>query len=363
MRSRRRTGRPADFSDEVRQRRRQQQAAFHSIDTHGDSTPARGTRSSGERTENSSWRERSKTHQGTASSSERRPRRTSSHEGSAQRVHQTHETPNPAFSEREESSVTTSKVLPKKRTRTGELVEQKEGLRLNKFLADAGIASRRGSDELIEAGLVKVNGSVVHEKGTRVQASDLVTVKGEPVSYLKHLSYLVLNKPKDYITTTNDEKGRKTVMDLVPLKQRLYPVGRLDRNTTGTLLITNDGELATRLMHPSHEIEREYVVGLDKRLSPEHAKKIVAGVELEDGTTGPAEIFVNPEDKTELRIVLKEGRNREVRRIFEHFHYDVKRLHRVRYAMISVAGLSRGEYRHLTRDEIRELRRMVGLDD
>lgn len=247
-------------------------------------------------------------------------------------------------------------------TKPGAEVQQGESLRLNKFLADAGIASRRGADELIDAGVVKVNGKVITEQGTKVHPGDLVTVKGEPVSYMKHLTYLVLNKPKDYITTTNDEKGRKTVMDLIPLRQRLYPVGRLDRNTTGTLIVTNDGELATRLMHPSHEIEREYVVGLDKRLMPEHARLIVQGVQLEDGMTGPCELFINPDDRSEVRIILKEGRNREVRRIFEHFHYEVKRLHRMRYANISVSGLSRAEYRHLTRDEVHQLRRLVGLD-
>ena len=243
-----------------------------------------------------------------------------------------------------------------------ERIEQSSELRLNKFLADAGIASRRTADELIDNGVVKVNGKVVREKGTRVHPSDLVTVNGEPVSYLKHLTYLVLNKPKDYITTTSDEKGRKTVMDLIPLTQRLYPVGRLDRNTTGTLIISNDGELATRLMHPKYEIEREYVVGLDKRLNAEHAKTIAQGVALEDGMTGPAELFINPDDRTEVRIVLREGRNREVRRLFEHFGYEVIRLHRARYATIMVTGLSRGEYRHLTRDEVRTLRRAVGLE-
>ena len=245
----------------------------------------------------------------------------------------------------------------------GAEVEHTSDLRLNKFLADAGIASRRSADELIEAGVVKVNGVVVTERGTKVHPADLVTVRGEPVSYVKHLTYLVLNKPKDYITTTSDEKGRKTVMDLIPLKQRLYPVGRLDRNTTGALIITNDGELATRLMHPKYEIEREYVVGIDKKLSSEHAKTMANGVQLEDGTTGPAEILINPDDKTEVRIILCEGKNREVRRLFEHFGYEVLRLHRVRYAHVTVSGLSRGEYRHLSRDEVRALRRRVKIDD
>ncbi|MFM2132986.1 MAG: hypothetical protein RL156_267, partial [Bacteroidota bacterium] len=219
-------------------------------------------------------------------------------------------------------------------SQAGAEVSHTSDLRLNKFLADAGIASRRAADELIDAGVVKVNGRVVTEQGTKVHPADLVTVRGEPVSYIKHLTYLVLNKPKDYITTTSDEKGRKTVMDLIPLKQRLYPVGRLDRNTTGALIITNDGELATRLMHPKYEIEREYVVGLDKRLTTEHAKSVANGVTLDDGTTGPAEVLINPEDRTEVRIILREGKNREVRRIFEHFGYEVVRLHRVRYAHV-----------------------------
>ncbi|MFN5866617.1 MAG: pseudouridine synthase, partial [Candidatus Kapaibacterium sp.] len=247
-------------------------------------------------------------------------------------------------------------------SQAGAEVSHTSDLRLNKFLADAGIASRRAADELIDAGVVKVNGRVVTEQGTKVHPADLVTVRGEPVSYIKHLTYLVLNKPKDYITTTSDEKGRKTVMDLIPLKQRLYPVGRLDRNTTGALIITNDGELATRLMHPKYEIEREYVVGLDKRLTTEHAKSVANGVTLDDGTTGPAEVLINPEDRTEVRIILREGKNREVRRIFEHFGYEVVRLHRVRYAHVTVSGLSRGEYRHLSRDEVRALRKRVGVE-
>lgn len=241
-------------------------------------------------------------------------------------------------------------------------LRQETPLRLNKFLADAGIASRRAADELIASGMVKVNGKVVKELGIKIHPADLVTVKGEPVSYIKHLTYIVLNKPKDYITTTSDEKGRKTVMDLIPLKQRLYPVGRLDRNTTGALIITNDGDLATRLMHPKYGVEREYVVGLDKKLKGEHAQNIANGVELEDGMTGQTELWINPSDNSEVRIMLKEGKNREVRRIFEHFGYEVKRLHRVRYALITVTGMARGEYRHLTRDEVRALKKLVGLE-
>jgi len=234
-------------------------------------------------------------------------------------------------------------------------------IRLNKFLANAGIASRRKADELIARGVVKVNGRVVTELGTKIHPSDLVTVDGKPVSPYKHLTYIVLNKPKDYITTMRDEYGRKTVLDLVPLKTRIYPVGRLDRNTTGVLLMTNDGELATRLMHPRYGVEREYIVGLDKPLASHHAEHIAKGVELDGEITGPAEVIISPHDERQVCIIVREGKNREVRRLFEHFGYEVVKLHRRRYGVITVQGLARGEYRHLTRQEVHALRRLVGL--
>lgn len=240
-------------------------------------------------------------------------------------------------------------------------IPEDQRIRLNKFLADAGIASRRKADELIAAGMVKVNGRVVTELGTKVHPGDLVTVGGKPVSPYKHLTYIVLNKPKDYITTTSDEHGRKTVLDLVPIKTRIYPVGRLDRNTTGVLLLTNDGELAARLAHPRYSVEREYLVGLDKPLAPQHAKSIASGVDLDGETTGPAEVIVSPNDERQVCIILREGKNREVRRLFEHFGYEVLKLHRRRYGTITVKGMARGVYRHLTRQEVIALRRLVGL--
>lgn len=239
---------------------------------------------------------------------------------------------------------------------------QTQHIRLNKFLADAGIASRRKADELIASGAVKVNGRVVTELGTKVHPGDLVTVHGKPVSPYKHLTYVVLNKPKDYITTTSDERGRKTVLDLVPLKTRIYPVGRLDRNTTGVLLLTNDGELAARLMHPRYGVEREYIAGLDKPLKAEHAAAIAEGIVLDGEKTGPAEVIISPTDPRQVCIILREGKNREVRRLFEHFGYEVRRLHRSRYGIITPRGLARGEYRHLTRQEVIALRRLVGLE-
>ena len=190
----------------------------------------------------------------------------------------------------------------------------------------------------------------------------MVTVNGEPITRYKHLTYIVLNKPKDVISTSSDEKGRATVFDVVRLKTRLFTVGRLDRNTTGILLLTNDGELANRLMHPRYGILRVYKAVLDKPLRPDQARTIAAGVELEDGPTQPCDVTIDPSDKTNVMIGIREGRNREVRRIFEHFGFDVKRLDRKEYANMSTRGLKRGEYRHLTRDEVFELKRLVKLD-
>jgi pseudouridine synthase len=239
-------------------------------------------------------------------------------------------------------------------------------LRLNKFIADAGICSRRQADEHIERGVVKVNGVVVTEQGTKVHLSDLVTVKGEPVNAEKHLTYIVLNKPKDYITTTSDEKGRKTVMDLVPIHERIYPIGRLDRHTTGVLLLTNDGDLAHRLMHPSYNVSRMYTAYLDKRLSLGDAHRVAKGVEItpEDGekyVSGECNVAIDPADSHSVLIELAEGKNREVRRIFETIGYEVERLDRKEYAGVTARGLRRGEYRHLTKIEVRTLERLVGL--
>lgn len=241
------------------------------------------------------------------------------------------------------------------------LVPTDQSIRLNKFIADAGIASRRKADEIITSGVVKVNGIVVTDLSTKVIKSDFVTVNGDPIAFEKNLIYIVLNKPKDTITTTKDEKGRKTVLDIVRKHTRVYPVGRLDRNTTGAILITNDGELANRLTHPKYEIIREYNATLDKELKMEDARQIANGVELEDGTTGTCNLFVFPEDKTKVKLHIFEGKNREVRRIFEHFGYEVKKLDRKMFAGISTKGLNRSAYRHLEREEVRMLKKLVGL--
>ena len=235
-------------------------------------------------------------------------------------------------------------------------------IRINKYIADSGLTSRRKADELIAQGKVKINGKVVLEMGTKVQKGDFVTVNGDPISTERvHFKYIIINKPKDYITTTNDELNRKTVMELVKTKERIYPVGRLDRNTTGLLLLTNDGELANRLTHPKYRVERVYNAGLDRDLSFDDAQQIAGGVKLEEYTTSPCHIFVHPDDKKKITITLREGKNREVRKLFEHFGYKVKKLDRKFYATLSTAGLNRGRFRHLTIKEVRTLKKSVGM--
>lgn len=234
-------------------------------------------------------------------------------------------------------------------------------VRLNKVIADAGIASRRHADELIRSGNVVVNGRIVDELGTRVTLDDNVSVNGEPVTRTKHLTYVILNKPKNYITTSSDELGRLTVFDIVKIHTRLFTVGRLDRNTTGVLLLTNDGDLAHRLMHPRYAIPRVYKAALSANLRSDHAKQISVGVELEDGPSQPCNIMIDPSDRSSVILEIHEGRNREVRRIFETLGYEVKRLDRKQYAFLTNRGLNRGEYRHLSREEVHELRKLVNL--
>jgi 23S rRNA pseudouridine2605 synthase len=242
-----------------------------------------------------------------------------------------------------------------------DIIEPTQPVRLNKAIADAGVASRRRADELIVSGCVRINGAIVVDLGTRVNIDDMVTVNGEPISRTKHLTYILLNKPKDLISTSRDEKGRATVFDIVRLKTRLFTVGRLDRNTTGVLVMTNDGDLANRLMHPRYGVTRVYRAALDRPLRADHMRQIAGGVDLEDGPTQAVDIMIDPEDRSSVMLAIREGRNREVRRIFEHVGYEVKRLDRKEYAGLSTRGLKRGEYRHLTREEVDELYRLVNL--
>jgi 23S rRNA pseudouridine2605 synthase len=234
-------------------------------------------------------------------------------------------------------------------------------IRLNKYLADAGICSRREADKLIESGAVQVNGKVVTQLGTKVGPEDKVQYGGETLKREK-LRYVLLNKPKGYITTSDDPYHRKTVMNLVEraARERIYPVGRLDRNTMGLLLFTNDGDLAKKLTHPKHGVKKIYHVYLDKALTKNDLVSIGKGLELEDGFIQPDRIAwaEDSQDKKEVGIELHSGKNRIVRRIFEHLGYKVTKLDRVIFAGLTKKDLPRGKWRHLTEKEIGLLKRL-----
>ncbi|HOZ86778.1 MAG TPA: pseudouridine synthase [Bacteroidia bacterium] len=232
--------------------------------------------------------------------------------------------------------------------------------RLNKYLANAGVASRREADTLIQSGVVKVNGVVVDQLGYKISPGDKVTYGDAPVRGERKV-YLLLNKPKDYITTVDDPQERKTVMELVSkaCRERIYPVGRLDRNTTGLLLFTNDGEMTTRLTHPKFGVKKVYHVSLNKGLKPEDFKAIAEGIELEDGIVKADDVAFVGEGKKEIGIEIHSGRNRIVRRIFEHLGYDVLKLDRVVFAGLTKKDLPRGKHRFLTAKEISFLQ-MIG---
>ena len=238
-------------------------------------------------------------------------------------------------------------------------LEEKDGkIRLNRYISNAGICSRREADALIESGVIRVNGEIVTTLGFRVSPIDKIQY-GEQTLSRESPQYLLLNKPKDYITTANDPEGRKTVMELIKdaCKERLYPVGRLDRSTTGLLLMTNDGELAKRLTHPSHGVRKIYHVTLDKNLQAVDMKKITEGFELEDGYIEVDEIaWASQENKREVGVVLHSGKNRIVRRIFEHLGYEVVKLDRTGFAGLTKKNLPRGKYRFLTEKEVIMLR-------
>lgn len=250
---------------------------------------------------------------------------------------------------------------PVRRAKTAR--EEEGKIRLNKAIADAGIASRRKADEMIAAGRVRVNGTVVTELGMQVERNDRIEVEGKLIGNPDRERYILLNKPKDTITTTSDERGRMTVLDLVEAHERLFPVGRLDRNTTGVLLLTNDGDLAYRMTHPSYEVERVYDVTLDKEIALGDARAIAQGVPLGNGETSlPCYVSVEDGDRRNVTVVLREGKNREVRRMFEARGYDVKKLNRVSYAGLTCQGLQRGEWRELKKHEVRELRKRLKLE-
>lgn len=239
-----------------------------------------------------------------------------------------------------------------------QFVDPNEPIRLNKFLANAGICSRREADEFITAGVVTVNGEVVTELGTKVKRSDVVKFHDEPVS-IERKVYVLLNKPKDYVTTSDDPQARKTVMDLVKdaCSERIYPVGRLDRNTTGVLLLTNDGDMASKLTHPKYLKKKIYHVYTDKNVTKHDMEQIAAGIQLDDGEIHADEIsYADPVDKKQIGIEIHSGKNRIVRRIFESLGYKVIKLDRVFFAGLTKKALRRGEWRYLTEQEVNMLR-------
>ncbi len=226
-------------------------------------------------------------------------------------------------------------------------------IRLNRFIANAGVCSRRDADKLITNGQIKVNGEVIQEMGFKVKKTDKVEYKGTHLKSQTH-QYVLLNKPKGFITTTDDPQERKTVMSLVEkaCKERIYPVGRLDRDTSGLLLFTNDGETAKKLTHPSHKVRKIYQVELAKPITREDVNRILEGIDLEDGLALVDELAVAEGDGKMLGIEIHIGRNRIVRRIFEHLGYRVKKLDRVMFASLTKKNLSRGKFRYLSPKEV-----------
>ncbi len=247
---------------------------------------------------------------------------------------------------------------PKTTVKKTNLTSNTDEVRLNKFIANAGICSRREADVYIKAGNVKVNGKLITEMGYKVQPTDEVKFDDSLIS-LEQKRYVLLNKPKNFITTMDDERGRKTVMDLIAnaTKERIYPVGRLDRNTTGLLLFTNDGELAKKLTHPKHHIQKLYHASLDKKLAMRDMQKIAEGFVLDDKRVIVDEIsYIMNQPKSEVGVKIHSGRNRIIRRIFEHFNYNVVKLDRVIFAGLTKKDLPRGMYRNLTEMEVNTLK-------
>jgi 23S rRNA pseudouridine2605 synthase len=247
-------------------------------------------------------------------------------------------------------------MKPKLKTPEKPLTDQ---MPLNKYVAHSGVCSRRDAAALVKGGKVKVNGELVLEPGHKVSLTDDIRVAGRKLNPVKDFIYILLNKPKDYITTTDDPQERKTVFDLLQdaPQNRIYPVGRLDRNTSGVLLLTNDGDLSQSLTHPSNEIKKVYAVTLDKPLTRHHFEEILRGVTLDDG---PAHVdtlaFSDAQDHTQVGVELHTGRNRIVRRIFEHLGYDVKALDRVVFAGLTKKNVNRGKWRFLAEKEVRDLK-------
>lgn len=258
------------------------------------------------------------------------------------------------------------KVSPSKQVQSNKDFDKdakNPGIRLNKFIANAGICSRREADKLIENGDISINDKLINAVGTKVQEGDIVKFNGKVISG-EQKKYLLLNKPKDYITTMDDPQGRKTVMDLVngACKERVYPVGRLDRATTGLLLFTNDGEMTKKLTHPSGNIKKVYQVSLDKNVNQKDLFRLVEGVDLEDGlVSADAALYARDgQDKKLIQIELHSGKNRVIRRMMEALGYTVVRLDRIQFAGLTKKDLPRGRHRFLLEKEIGLLHRITG---
>ena len=247
---------------------------------------------------------------------------------------------------------------PKKAPYSGKPSSKDGVLRLNQFIAHSGICSRRQADDYIKAGLVSINGEVVSEMGIKIKPGDVVKYNGESIRTEKKV-YILLNKPKDYVTSLDDEQGRRTVIDLISkaCPERVYPVGRLDRNTTGVMLLTNDGELTGKLTHPKYNKKKIYHVYLDKNLKREDMISMSDGVELEDGNFTPDSIsYIDAAKKSEVGVEIHSGRNRIVRRLFEYFGYKVVKLDRVYFAGLTKKNLARGKWRFLSEKEVTMLK-------
>jgi 23S rRNA pseudouridine2605 synthase len=244
-------------------------------------------------------------------------------------------------------------------------MSSREGTRINKYIAHTGLCSRRDADDLVEQGRVSIDGTTVTEHGTRVHEGQTVRVDGEVVRPAEQ-AYLLLNKPKDTISTTDDEKDRRTVLDLVGAggdnPKGLFPVGRLDRNTTGVLLITNDGDLAHRLMHPSYEIAKIYFVRTQAPVKPHQIDALRRGVTLSDGSASADRVtYITPENKNEIALELHEGRNRQIRRMLKQLGHQIVQLDRAQYAGLTTENLPRGQWRRLSGGEVQALRERVNL--
>ena len=258
-------------------------------------------------------------------------------------------------------SLQTGKIFPKRLSRAiffviigSKRLEEKNLERLQKIITRAGICSRREAEKLILNGSVTVDGKIITELGSKVDSNQKIRVDGKILRFDTEKIYILLNKPRGYVSTAHDERGRKTILDLIDTSERVYPVGRLDLNSEGLILLTNDGELTNLLIHPRFEVKKTYRAKIYGDITDEKLDLLRAGIELDDGLTAPAEIYRL--DKDLVEITIHEGRNRQVRRMFAAIGCDVKRLKRIKFANLTLEGLKVGKYRFLTAEEVAELK-------